>query len=214
MTTTLGRTVGAGGQVLAEVVRGIAAIRPSAKPLHPRGTVVTGRVERVGSPVPTGAPWLDEPGFDHVLVRRSRAVGLPGPLPDIFGLALRVPVDEDGHGDLLLAGTGWGPVTRHLLRPGLTPRGRQTTLLPYRTPTGAVVLGARHTSHESADLSWARPGRRTWHRFAELWVAESSVDVAIDFDPTLNRLPGLEVDEWVRRLREPAYAVARRHRSG
>lgn len=211
MTTTLARTAGAGGRVLAEVVRGIAAIRPAAKPLHPRGVVVTGRIERLGSPVSTGAAWLDEPGFDHVLVRRSRAVGLPAPLPDIHGLAVRVPVGE-GRGDLLLAGTGHGPLTRHLLRPGVSGRGWLTTLLPYRAPSGLVVVGARLTGHDTADLCWSTPGRRVWHDFARLWVADAEVDTTVDFDPVLHRLPGLALDEWVRRLREPAYATARGHR--
>lgn len=211
MTTTLARAAGAGGQVLAEVVRGIAAVRPAAKPLHPRGVVVAGRVERLGSPVPTGSPWLDEPGFDHVLVRRSRAVGLPAPLPDIHGLAVRVPVSGDA-GDLLLAGTGHGPVTRHLLRPGVSGRGWLTTLLPYRTPSGLVVLGARWTTAETADLCWSAAGHRTWHVFGRLWVADADVDAPVDFDPVLQLLPGLALDEWVGRLREPAYALARRRR--
>lgn len=174
MTTTLARAAGAGGQVLAEVVRGIAAVRPAAKPLHPRGVVVAGRIERLGSPVPTGSPW--------------------------------------DAGDLLLAGTGHGPVTRHLLRPGVSGRGWLTTLLPYRTPSGLVVLGARWTAAETADLCWSAAGHRTWHVFGRLWVADADVDAPVDFDPVLQLLPGLALDEWVRRLREPAYALARRRR--
>ena len=37
-------------------------------------------------------------------------------------------------------------------------------------------------------------------------------DASISFDPVAHTVPGLEVYDWVRRIREPAYAAARRSR--
>jgi hypothetical protein len=77
-------------------------------------------------------------------VRESRSVGLPEGLPDIHGLAVRVTNPDGTPGDLLLATTGWGRLTRFVLTVSRTTYGRpMTTLLPYRTDAGPVLLGAR-----------------------------------------------------------------------
>ena len=101
----------AGGQIL-RAATGIIAARPAAKPLHPKGSVMRGTLHRFGAEDRTGAAWLDQAGDDQVLVRQSRAVGLPSPVPDIFGLAVRVPTEGGRHGDLLFASTGLGRLTR------------------------------------------------------------------------------------------------------
>ena len=89
-----------------------------------------------------------------------------------------------------------------------------TTLLPYRAPIGPILLGARRVDDQVFDLSWARLTGE-WHSFAGLALLpdEQDTDPEISFDPMLNRLPGLEPYDWVRRLREPGYATARRERS-
>lgn len=204
----------AGGLALRGATRVVAA-RPAAKPLHPRGAVVRGTLRRFGAQDDTtGAAWLDSAGEDRVLVRHSRAVGLPSPLPDIFGLALRVPTGS-GHGDLLFASTGLGPLTRFTLTPARSPYTRPlTTLLPYRTPTGAVLLSAVFRDETTLRLAWAR-GSGAWHPFAELLLHQDPADAGdapLSFEPVLNTVPGLETYEWVRRLRGPAYATARRTR--
>jgi len=200
----------AGGQVLRGATW-IMAARPAAKPLHPRGSVVAGMLHRFGAEGRTGAAWLDEAGNDRVLVRQSRAIGLTAPAPDIFGLAIRMPI-EGGNGDLLFASTGLGRLTRFTLIPARSPYGRpMTTLLPYRTPAGAVLLSAAFHDETKLSLAWAvRSG--AWHAFAELSLDRDPVDEAdmsLSFDPARNVLPGLETYDWVRRLREPAYATAR-----
>lgn len=206
---------GAGGLVLAAVTR-LAAARPAAKPLHPRGAVVRGTLQRFGAAGATGVPWLDQPGSDEVLVRRSRALGLPDGVPDVLGLAVRVPTPDGGHGDLLFATTGLGPVTRFTLLPARTSRPTAfTTLLPYRTPAGPVLLGAQPRGPNGFSLSWAA-GAGVWHGFAELRLHEESVgepDALVSFDPVTCPVPGLESYGWVRRLREPAYRTARRSRA-
>lgn len=185
------RTARATGAALAGAFGLLARIRPADKALHPRGSLTHGTIRRAGL---TGhrfdVPWLDEPGEDVVIVRASRAAGLPGPLPDVFGLAVRIPV-PDGHADLLFSSTGSGPTTRFFLRPGLDPaRGGYSTMFPYRTPGGGVVLGLRPghpggvgatgigpTDGDAAgglhfDLLVARP-RGPWRAFGRLDVEPS-----------------------------------------
>jgi hypothetical protein len=200
------------GAVLAGATRALSAVRPSLKPLHPQGKVVEARLDRMGARPPTGVPWLDEAGVDEVLVRRSRAVGLPEGAPDIHGLALRVP-REDGYGDLLLASTGLGRVTRFVLTGSRSPLGRPlTTLLPYRTPHGPLLLAAVPQADHEYRLECASP-TGPWRPFGMLRLSGTeSADALVSFDPVRNTVPGLENYEWVRRLREPAYLTARRTR--
>ena len=211
------RAASAGGRVLSVATSAIAAARPAAKPLHPRGTVETGVLTRRGAgdgPV-TGSAWLDEPGRDDVLVRSSRAIGLPPPAPDIFGLAVRVPLPGGSYGDLLLATTGLGRLTRFTLTAARSATGRPlTTLLPYRTAAGAVLLAATYRDQDTVDLAWAC-GTGGWHRFARLRLDHEpagGADALVSFDPVRHELPGLVTYDWVRRLREPAYRTARRSR--
>ena len=202
------------GTTLALTTRALAAARPASKPLHPRGRVVVGTLRRRGLTSPTGVGWLDAAGRDDVLVRLSRAVGLPGPLPDIHGLALRLPVDGGGHGDLLLASTGWSPAGRFVLTASRRLADRPlTTLLPYRTPVGPLLLGARAEGEERFELSLA-VGAGAWSPFATLELTTTDADPLVSFDPVRNQVPGLEQYPWVVRLREPSYAVARRSRRG
>ena len=202
----------AGGAALAGATRTLALLRPAAKPLHPVGVTLVGRIERFGSGPLSGVPWLDEPGQDEVLVRLSRAVGLPTALPDIHGMAIRVVSDEHG-GDVLLASTGWGRLGRFVLTAGWRPESRPlTSLLPYRTAVGPVVLGARATDQASYELSWA-PYDGDWRAFATLELTgEQAVDQEISFDPVRSQIPGLTQYPVVVRLREPAYRRARRSR--
>jgi hypothetical protein len=177
--------------------------------------VVVGTVHRHGANKTSGAEWLDLTGVDEVLVRQSRAVGLPPPAPDIFGLAVRVATGPGQHGDLLFASTGLGRLTRFSLTVARSPYGRPLiTLLPYRTPVGPVLLSAVFLHEHTVALSWA-VGSGSWNLFAELRLGDEpadGTDAPVSFDPVKNVLPGLETYDWVRRLREPAYLTARRSR--
>ena len=203
----------AGGSLLGAGARTLGAVRPAHKPLHPIGRVVTGRLRRHGLASPIGVAFLDQAGEQEVTVRVSRAVGLPAPLPDIHGLAIRVTNRDGSPGDLLLATTGWGPVTRFLLAPSRATYGRpMTTLLPYRTSAGPVVLGARSSIPGVVELACA-VGGGSWRSFAQLAVSrDDAPDPDISFDPVRHQLTGLEQYPLVRRLREPAYRSARRSR--
>lgn len=204
----------AGGTLLAAATKVVAAVRPAAKPLHPRGEVLRGRLYRRGARPTTGVAWLDEAGQDDVLVRRSRAIGLPGSVPDIHGLAIRVPRPDGGYGDLLFASTGWGRLTRFVLTASRDPEGRpMTTLLPYETPRGPVLLGARATGEDTVELAVACFDG-DWTVFGDLRLsALPGEDQDISFDPVENRVEGLEQYPAVEALREPAYRTARSSRS-
>ena len=214
-TSFLSESADGAGRVLSRLTAGLAALRPAAKPLHPDGELFSAQLVRAGSPLGSraGVAWLDDAGSDEVLVRVSAAIGLPSPLPDISGLALRVPGPGRRPADILFASTGWDPVTRHLLVPALRAGQPLTTLLPYRTCGGPLVLGARPDGDACFELSWAYVGRG-WHRFATLTLAESLVDdTGIAFDPVLHQVAGLAQYPWVARIRERSYATARASRT-
>lgn len=183
----------------------------TVEPLHPDGELRVATVTRMGGSVPAGVPWLDEPGTDEALVRVSRAIGVPAALPDIHGLAVRVA--PGGHpADLLLASTGSGPLTRFvLLASRSATRLPLTSLLPYRTDRGPILLAATADSARSFELSWARP-LDAWVPFGRLDLGAPVItEEPVSFDPVLHALPGLGLYGWVRRLREPSYRTARTH---
>lgn len=203
----------AGGSLLAAGTRALAALRSVRKPLHPIGEATEGLIRRWGSDEVTGVAWIDEAGEDEVLVRRSRAIGLPRGMPDIHGVAIRIRGEVEDR-DLLFASTGLGRITRFTLTVSRLPRGRPlTTLLPYDTDSGALMLAIDGTGTGPYDLSWARPSGR-WHRFGELHLSGGpGSDPDISFDPILRQVPGLRQYPVVRHLREPAYVRARKSRN-
>jgi hypothetical protein len=199
---------------LRGAIGAVNAVRPAAKPLHPRGAVTRGVLERFGGVVESGVSWLDEQGTDDVVVRWSRAVGLPAPSPDVFGLAVRVELSPGRHADVLFSTTGTGPLTRFALVPAFTPQRPMTTLLPYRTARGPVLLSAVPQGDRAVELAWAR-GTGAWQPFGTLRLERSpmvAADADVSFDPVLNPPPGLAPYDWVTRLREPSYRSARRAR--
>lgn len=207
----------AGGAALGVVFSVVSRIRPAAKPLHPRGRLVSATVRRTGLHPPVGVAWLDEPGRDDVLARVSRAVGLPPPVPDIGGLAVRVLETSGREADLLFATTGLGALSRYVLRFSRSPHTRpHSTLFPYRTPTGAVVLAAVPWADGAGYDLLCATAAGPWRRFGQIELGQTPAvappDPLVSFDPVRNTLPGLEPLAWVRRLREPAYASARRAR--
>lgn len=131
-------TLGAAAFRAASRVRGERVI-------HPRGRTLTGRLTVTGG-VGTGAPLLDAPGSYDVLARFSRSAGLPEPLPDVLGLAVRV-LDAHGpgaHQDLLLDSTRPEPVLRRLPWIGRDHLGwLHCSLLPYDVVGSRLLVGAR-----------------------------------------------------------------------
>jgi len=195
----------AAGRLVAVPVAALARAR-GGKPMHPRGIVLSARLERTGLPRPSGARWLDEAGADDVLVRLSHGAGLPPRFPDLLGLALRAP----GPVDLLLSSSGrsrWARRVPVLRRDPATTYG---SIMAYRSPAGPVLLAARPETAGVFVLS-AAVGREPEQRFARVVLgAEAELaDPPLHVDAVLHAPPGLAADGPMARFRRPAYAAAR-----
>jgi hypothetical protein len=212
----------AGGEVLAVVFGTLARLR-EGRPLHPQGASFAGTVTTTGHGR-SGVPWLDRPAAHEVSVRVSRAVGLPWWAPDIYGIALRARVAGGRPADLLFASTGDSVGGRLLLRPRrAVGTGPLTTLLPVRSPNGALVLRLTATAAQpelepeevltppaAMALAYAH-GTGSWRHCGELLVG-ARLDRRMErerHDPVLNLLPGTQQYPAVRALREPSYRSAR-----
>lgn len=206
------------GRALGSLFFAIAKARSSShKALHPRGELRRGLLHRQGCAWPTGVPWLDDAGHEEVLLRFSRSAGLPEPLPDVLGLAMRMSLPNGSHGDVLLntcgGGGRWG---RFLLRPARHRGAMYSSLIPYEAPTGPLLLAALPTDGDGSrfELVCARP-RGRWSSFGRLNVLPAirkGHDTATSFDPVLNVVPGLTSYTWIAEVRQLAYAASRRAR--
>src|SRR4051794_36038915 len=94
----------------------LAAAARRGKAVHPHGAVHRATLRVSGDPAAPGeARLLSEPGQHLAIVRFSRSVGLPRPLPDLLGLSIRI-IDAYGagrHQDLLLVTSIDLPVMHH-----------------------------------------------------------------------------------------------------
>jgi hypothetical protein len=205
------------GRMLGAVFFLVGELRTrNRKALHPSGGVRPAVIHRNGGRARTGVAWIDEPGNDQVLVRLSRATGLPDFLPDTLGLAIRVPREDGGHGDLLLATTGTGPLGRFVVRPVRRPGRSYSSVMPYRSPAGPLLLAALPLAEDGSRFELACSGLRgEWSRFGDLEVLgewDDAPDPAVTFDPVLNQVPDLQSYGWAAQLRRFAYAGSRRAR--
>jgi hypothetical protein len=152
--------------VLERSFTAVARLR-GGRPLCRGGIVFDATLRLHGTSRFWGVPLLDDSAELRGIARVSRAVGLPPPLPDVLGLALRwerpartaAGFDGDGNGngkgdlpegigepaiaELLLATTGHGLLGRHL--PRVTTRfspGFYGSLLPYAAGDRRILLGA------------------------------------------------------------------------
>jgi hypothetical protein len=206
-----GAAVGAVPGAVLGLVFGAAAKVRRDKPLHPVGRVGEGVLDIVHPRPGLGVPLLAEAGSHRCLVRWSRAAGLPSPLPDVEGLAVRV---EESEADLLFSSTGDGPLSRFVLRPrGREHPGPQGTLLPVATAAGPLLFLVRPLEGavppHRFGLEVAR-GRAAWEPVGVLDVPDWGPDQPTRFDPVRHLLPGTRQYPLVRFLREPAYLMARR----
>jgi hypothetical protein len=172
LATFVGRALG-GAFFLLGKARG-------RKALHPRGEVLEGLIGRRGAVGRTSVTWLDEAGTNHVAVRFSRSLGLPAPHPDILGLALRIPTQPGQFGDVLLATTGTGHIGRYVLwqarRHGLRA---YTSLFPYKTPTGPLLLAAIPSNvYFGVALSLSRESDDRLEAKIERLLSEDGIDPA------------------------------------
>ena|GEM_PF-1133553 len=139
----------------AAVFRALSRLR-GARSFHPDGVVFEAAVEIDDPPGDLAdVPLLGEPGSHRAVVRLSRALGLPRPIPDIHGFAIRF-VDAYGpgrHQDFLTVTSLDGAVAQHVLLPtGGFFSLPFSTLLPYRMGDEVRLVGARPAT-EPADES-------------------------------------------------------------
>jgi hypothetical protein len=205
------------GAVLRVATATARRLRTAPRPLHPRGVVRRGTIVLDDSDAP-GARELGAPYVATAVARVSRAAGLPRPLPDVFGVAVRWQRDGRPQ-DLLLSTTGLGRMSRFLLTPRRHPlSGPHGTLMPFLDADGHAVLVAAVPMPDTPDdgsidliLLSARPGG-AWQRCGRL-VCPARPDDADDpdlrFDPVAHVPGDLRVPTWAARVRRPSYRAAR-----
>lgn len=207
------RVVGnAGGAATGAVLAAVSAARRD-KAVHPKGVVCEAVLSVPGDPAaPRGARLLSQAGEHRALVRFSRALGLPAPLPDVMGIAIRV-LDAYGpgaHHDLLMVSSADAPVLHHALLPATHIRQRPlSTLLPYRAGADRVLLGALPAGERDFDLAVAPP-RGRFSPVARLKLGARLPEEADDlrFDVRRNCGGGLEPVGIINRMRDLAYPMS------
>src|SRR5688572_19888786 len=123
------------GTTVGGVLAALAAAR-RGKAVHPHGVVYSGRLRITGDPAaPRGVALLTKPGEHEAIVRFSRSVGVPRPIPDLLGMSIRVP-DVHGpgrHQDFLLVSSADLPLAHHVFLPATDVQQRPySSSLPYR----------------------------------------------------------------------------------
>jgi hypothetical protein len=200
---------------------------------HPDGALAEGILERVAPP-DQGLPMAS----CDVIGRVSKAVGLHGALPDVAGLAWRIPPPPDLRScspwDVLLASTLGSSAGRVILRPLFSWSGATfSSVMPLRfkgglwwvrarlvTDIGTTGLSLDNIRHQIAsggvefDIEQAA-GTGGFLPLARLTLRHldpSSDDVA--FDPAMHTDPEVELaPRWLGDFRRAAYRRSREGRS-
>jgi hypothetical protein len=219
-------------RLLAALFRLLARLR-RGRSLHPLGVGYRGRLEITAGAGRFAGAELLAPGAGYdALVRFSRGAGLPEPLPDALGVAVKLP-DAYGPGraqDFLVTSSADLPLVRRLLFPGRSFLGRSfSSALPYLVAGHRVV-----TVLASRRGPWPRTGRA----LADLQVAAATGELVYELrlagslgrSRTVGRLTvgapldrrdtaalrfnpwtggdGLVPVGWLNRLRRPSYAAS------
>ena len=202
--------------IVRTAFRSLARLR-GARAMHPRGLTLAARLDVAGDgPLPTGPAACT--------VRLSTSLGLPGALPDVLGLALRVEVDGSPVDVVAASCAGPDRLRRSLLWPALSWRGtRLTTLLPYASSAAdrvVVLLSVDETAASSADVgrvaarlpmrvSVRAVGRRGDVQTGDL-VVTGPATADVSFDPVLHPPPGWRlVPGWLSAVRAASYDASR-----
>lgn len=156
---------GTAGRVVGPAF-GLASFLRRARVFHPHGRSFRARVHCQGETRLAGTVFGQEASHDGV-VRLSRGAGLPEPLPDVLGLALRLDL-ADGPQDLLLVSSAPAPLARHAILPARDYGDVfSSSITPFRVGAATVLLGARpvwngrpEPLERLRDVSAAVAGRR------------------------------------------------------
>jgi hypothetical protein len=220
----------------------LAAVR-SKRSLHPTGAGYRGWLV-IGDDHP-GRPEapLFRPGTAHpALLRFSRGAGLPEPLPDALGVAVKLPgaYGPGNDQDLLLTSSSDRPLLRRLLFPATSfTRGTFSTALPYELGDKRVVLllvpahsgggqsaraGIRRGRGALAELDAAAGGLRFELRTASSFGPSQPVATLTTGQPLSpgqtealrfnpwTTGPGIRPAGWLNLLRDTAYKASQRGR--
>jgi hypothetical protein len=203
---------------------------------HPLGVLANGHIERSSAPG-EGLPVQSGP----VVGRVSKALGVPGSLPDAAGLAWRMPAQSGpSPWDVLLVTAGVGSASGIASRLALHPVTSwadtvYSSLMPLRYDNQLWWVRARLATDLSAaglsldtivdalgrgeiefHVEQAR-GSEEFHPLARLRLTDvipagEQPDHDVSFDPVRNSAPGVELwPGWLRDFRRLAY---RRSREG
>ena len=135
----------AAGVAIGAVLAGVGVVR-RAKPVHPHGVTYRARLSVPGADAaPAASTLLSTPADHAALVRFSRSLGLPRPLPDLLGMSIRVidAYGRDRHHDFLLVTSGEHPVLHHVFLPsGDVQQRPYSSALPYAAGERRFIVGA------------------------------------------------------------------------
>jgi hypothetical protein len=136
--------VDAGGYGIGAALAALAAAR-GGKAVHPHGVAYSGRLTTDGAPhAPAAAQLLATPAEHRVVMRFSRSVGVPRPIPDLLGVSLRVldAYGRDRHQDFMLVSSVDLPVLHHIFLPATDVQQRPySSSLPYRAGDETFIVG-------------------------------------------------------------------------
>jgi hypothetical protein len=210
-----------------------AAIR-GARLFHPNGVLATGTLTRVAADG-VGLPVAD----CDVVARVSKGVGMPGSVPDVIGLAIRMPPHPGDHApwDVLLASAaGTNLVAKTIPFPvralgsamlsSLQPLhhdGGSWWLRAHvasQTPQASISLDDFEQQIRDAGLVFEieqAHGTGPYEPLARLTLTETASEADypnIGFDPTLNTTRGVDPEpNWLSGTRKLAYRYSRKGRA-
>ena len=226
--------VEAAGYGLGVLLAVLAAAR-RGKPVHQHGISYRARLIVDGAAqAPQASKLLSTRSEHSVVMRFSRSLGMPRPLPDLLGVSLRVldAYGEGRHQDLLLVSSVDLPVLHHLFVPATDVQQRPySSSLPYHAGDESFLVGvvpdarsprppgddeldrlgrAAETGRLTFGLAIAPVGGR-FRRVGRLYVAERlapEVD-ALRFNP-FNCGGGMWPTGALNRIRDYAYPLSQR----
>jgi hypothetical protein len=133
------------GVAIGSVLALVAGLR-RGKAVHPTGVVYDAELVVQGVPeAPAVAQLLSRAGRHRALVRFSRSVGVPRPIPDLLGMSIRVlnAYGPGAHQDLLLVTSVDLPILHHVFVPATDVQQRPySSSLPYRAGEDLFLIGA------------------------------------------------------------------------
>ena len=142
----VGAAVDGAGLAVAGALAGLAKLR-GGKAVHPHGVVYDARLAIDGTDAaPPGSELLSRAREWPAIVRFSRSVGLPRPIPDLLGISIRVlgAYGADRPQDFLLVSSVDLPLLHHVFVPSRDTQSRPySSSLPYRAGDRTFLIGAR-----------------------------------------------------------------------